>query len=141
LPCWPLGAVPRVVGTRLGRVLSSEGQPVEIETTIEAMPSVLWDAVVLPDGEGATATLATNADVQDFVKEQYRHGKPLLVLGRAGVELLRASGVQPQSTDEASDPALVMSESQPMQSDDAHRFVAALGNQRQYERELQLAAG
>ncbi len=105
------------------------------------MPSVLWDAVVLPDGEGATATLATNADVQDFVKEQYRHGKPLLVLGRAGVELLRASGVQPQSTDEASDPALVMSESQPMQSDDAHRFVAALGNQRQYERELQLAAG
>jgi len=135
------GAVARVVGTRLGRVLSSEGQPVEIETTIEAMPSVLWDAVVLPDGEGATAALATNADVQDFVKEQYRHGKPLLVLGRAGAELLRASGVQPQSTDEASDPALVLSESKQMPSSDAHRFVAALGNQRQFERELQLSAG
>ncbi len=133
------GAVPRVVGARLGRVLCSEGQPCEIEATIEAMPSVLWDAVVLPGGDGAIAALATNSDVQDFVKEQYKHGKPLLVTGRAGLDLLRAAGVRLSSAEEGSDPALVVSGSKA--TDGVSKFIAVLGKQRQFEREIQLVKG
>jgi len=131
-----VGAVPRLVGTRLGRVLCSGGQAIEIEATIESMPSVLWDAAVLPDGDGAISALASNADVQDFVKEQYKHGKPMLVLGSAGRDLMKASGIRQPSLDEASDPSLVMGD--PHATDGASAFIAVLGRQRRYERELQL---
>ncbi|MDQ6612904.1 MAG: catalase, partial [Gemmatimonadota bacterium] len=46
------GAVPRIVGARLGRVRPSNGDPVNVEITLETAPSVVCDAVVLLDGVG-----------------------------------------------------------------------------------------
>jgi catalase len=48
-----LGAVPRFVGASLGEVQSTSGEPLEAEISIDAGPAVLYDAVVLPDGEAA----------------------------------------------------------------------------------------
>jgi catalase len=47
-------AVPRFVGLRLGRVDTTDGEPIEVEASVEAMPSVLWDAVVLPGGDAGS---------------------------------------------------------------------------------------
>ncbi len=87
------GAVPRFVGPRLGQVKTSDGQPLHAEAAIESMPSVLFDAVLLPGG-AAAASLARTASALDFVREQYRHCKPLGFLG-AGDDnaLLKAAGV------------------------------------------------
>ena len=43
-------AVPRFVGVRLGRVQSTDGHQIEVDVTVEAMPSVLFDALVVPGG-------------------------------------------------------------------------------------------
>ena len=51
------GAVPRCVGSRLGAVTTSTGE-LEVDVTVEAMPSVLFDAVVVPDGAKAIEQLA-----------------------------------------------------------------------------------
>lgn len=109
------GAVPRLLGHRLGpvapppgrasrpspgtpgpgRVPAAEPGEVQIEVTLEAAPSVLWDALVLPDrqaADGRGLPPPWPAGLVDFVRDQFRHGKPLLMLGDAA-GLLRAAGV------------------------------------------------
>ncbi len=77
------GAVPRFVGASMLTVESVEGTEIPIEVTMEAAPSVLWDALVLPDGAGAIGTLMKQGLAHDFVRDQYRHCKPILAFGAA----------------------------------------------------------
>ena len=60
--------------------------------TLETMPSVLFDAVVVPDGEEAAKRLAALGQALEFLKDQYRHCKPILMLG-AGRKVVEARGV------------------------------------------------
>jgi catalase len=92
-------AVPRFVGVRLGRVQSTDGHQIEVDVTVEAMPSVLFDALVVPGGHEDMRVLATAGPVLEFIGQQYRHCKPILVLGNgralaelAGVKLVLPSG-------------------------------------------------
>ena len=77
------GAVPRFVGAALGQVQTSTGDAIDVEISLETGPSVLWDAVVLPDGEDAIKELSQLGQAMEFVKDQYRHCKPILALGAA----------------------------------------------------------
>lgn len=128
-----VGAVPRFVGEHLGMVDTVGGAPINVEISVEAAPSVLFDAVVIPDGEAANEALSKNAQVVDFVKDQYRHCKPLLVLG-TGASLLAKSGVPTKMPDGSADSALVMGGSDAKASLEA--FVNALGAHRSYAREM-----
>jgi catalase len=93
------GAVPRIVGPRMGNVEASDRSKVEVDVSLEAAPSVLFDAMVLPGGADAVAALLANGLALDFVKEQYRHCKPMLVfkdaepvLAKIGVPALSDRG-------------------------------------------------
>ncbi len=85
------GAVPRIVGTKLGQVSSADSDPIEVEISMETGPSVLYDALVLPDGEEGVTALSQSGHAMEFLKDQYRHCKPILVLG-AGNALLEIAG-------------------------------------------------
>ena len=54
------GAVPRYLSSRLGGVKLADGSEVEIDGTLETLPSVLFDAVVIPDGQDAVEILASD---------------------------------------------------------------------------------
>jgi catalase len=84
-------AAPRFVGVRLGKVTCDGGEKIEVEATLETMPSALWDAVVLPVGALADARLADVGQAVEFIKDQYRHCKPMLALGSESL-LLEAGG-------------------------------------------------
>ncbi len=88
------GAVPRFVGPKLGTVAVTSGEPIEVEITLEAAPAALWDAIVLPDGEAAVASLSGEGHAREFMKDQYRHCKPILTLG-ASADLLELAGILP----------------------------------------------
>ena len=75
------GAVPRYVGTRLGTVRGADGSEIDVEVTFETAPSVLFDAVVIPDGEAGVRALSAVGHAVEFVKDQYRHCKTILALG------------------------------------------------------------
>ncbi|WP_079219278.1 catalase [Herbaspirillum robiniae] len=77
------GAVPRLVGQTLGAVSCSKGKLLQVEITLSAAPSALYDAVAIVDGEAASTLLAADPLVADFVRDQYRHCKPILALGTA----------------------------------------------------------
>jgi catalase len=146
-------AVPRFIGLRLGRVAVAEDQPVELEGSIEALPSVLWDGVVLPSGPAMESALAASAEIKDFVKEQYRHCKPLLLLGPDPAATLSALGIAAPLDGEAGDPGLVLggsvrtgaaakaSSEEPADAsvDQAvAEYLQALARHRHFERELEV---
>jgi catalase len=125
------GAVPRFVGSRLGEVTLTGGAR-QVDTTVEAMPSVLWDAVVLPDGEDAIEQLGIDGRVLEFIKDQYRHCKPMLAIGSA-TGLLQKAGIPETLVSGQADPGLLL-----MEGDDATgiaAFIAALAKHRHFERE------
>ena len=84
------GAVPRFVGIKLGRVKSTSGDPLEVEISLETAPSVVWDAMIVPDGEAAVGTLSKSGHAIESLKDQYRHCKPILLLGGAAMLLAKA---------------------------------------------------
>lgn len=88
------GAVPRLVGSQLGKIHANDKSVLYIETTLEAGPSVLYDALVVPDGEAAIASLACDPHALDFVRTQHLHRKPIMAMG-AGAHLLRQASVPP----------------------------------------------
>jgi catalase len=54
------GAVPRFVAPRLGRVDTASGGAIEADASMENSPSVLFDALILPDGEAGVRALASD---------------------------------------------------------------------------------
>src|SRR5580700_8771347 len=77
------GAVARFVGIKLGQVEGEGGTALDIEVSMEAAPSVVWDGLVVPGGDGAATELANSGHALEFLKDQYRHCKPILLLGAA----------------------------------------------------------
>jgi catalase len=86
------GAVVHFVGPRVGRFITEEEGEIEADKSLENSPSVLFDALVLPDGAHATETLAQNGHTLEYVKDQLRHCKAILVLGSSKT-LLETAGV------------------------------------------------
>jgi catalase len=133
-------AMPRHVGLRLGRVAVQGGDPLEIEASIEAMPSVLWDALVLPAGDGVLAALAARPEAVEFLADAYRHGKPILALGADAAQVRAAAGVPARLEPNGSmedhpqpDPGLVCRDGALDEAIDA--FLVAVARHRHYERE------
>jgi catalase len=124
------GAVPRYVGPHLGAWQAASDEPVHVDTSFEAMPAVLFDALVIPDGEAAVEHLAGLGQALDFVREQYRHCKPILVIG-AGERLLERAGVPKMLPGGSPDPGLVFARS----GTGLGTFRSALARRRHYERE------
>lgn len=88
------GAVVHFVGPRIGIFVSSSGENIEANKSMENSPAVLFDALVLPDDIQAIHALAANAHTTEFIKNTYQHGKTILALGD-GRELLQMAGVGP----------------------------------------------
>jgi catalase len=129
-----LGAVPRFVGPRLGTVQGEDGETLEVEVTFEAMPSVLFDAAAVPDGKLAAQTLANVGHAMEFLKDQYRHAKPILALG-AGADLVENAGLPAVLPSGDPDPGLLARRDQPAKQALAD-FVAAIARHRHHEREM-----
>jgi len=127
-----LGAVPRFIAARLGQVQTPSGDPIDVEATLETTPSVLYDAVAIPDGEEAAETLAGLGQALEFIKDQYRHCKPILALG-AGKTVLDAAEVPTELPAGGADPG-VLALSDESSADALQKFVAAIAAHRHFER-------
>ncbi|MGE4062677.1 MAG: catalase [Rhodospirillaceae bacterium] len=119
------GAVPRFIGVKLGQVQSANGDPIDVEITMETAPSVLWDAMVIPGGDDAVATLAQNGHAIEFLKDQYRHCKAIL-LPEGADALIAAAGFPPEK-----DPGLLRGDGERLMP----AFIAAVAKHRHFERE------
>jgi catalase len=127
------GAVPRLVGITLGSIDSTAGDPLEVEVSMETAPAVVWDAMIVPDGDAAVNTLSQNGHAIEFLKDQYRHCKTIMLLGGAS-SLLQEANIPTTLPDGGTDPGLLQLDGG---DGDAtlQAFVAAVAKHRHFERE------
>ncbi len=134
------GAKVDVVSLALGTMKSSEGRPIDVNKTFLTTSSVLYDAVVVPGG-GATESLAQNADAVHFVRESFRHAKPigatnegialLAAAALPGIELAGAKGGQRVVVSQG-----VVSVRSDDLSDFTTSYIEAIRQHRHFERDL-----
>jgi catalase len=127
------GAVARFVGTAMGTVAGRGGALLPVEVSLEAAPSALWDALVLPDGKGAVDALMKHGLAQEFVRDQYRHCKPMLVLGTAEA-LLKKLSIPRTLPGGSQDPGLLCGGGGETDSL-VDAFLEAVGSHRHFARE------
>ena len=120
------GAAPRIIAPRLGEVKTVDGTALHAEASMEAMPSVLFDALVLPGGPAAKG-LAAFGQALEYVRDQYRHCKPIGVLG-TNTALLEAAGIPLALENGERDPGLLANVS-------PEAFAKAVAAHRYFQRE------
>ena len=125
------GAVPLYVGLRLGTVKSADGKQIDVQVTLETAPSVLFDAMVIPDGEAGVRALCASGHAVEFLKDQFRHCKTILALG-AGEQLLAAARIPAASAKGSDDPGLLRIATA---GEAAPKFIAAVARHRHFERQ------
>jgi catalase len=126
------GAVVRVVGARLGTVASMQGDRLAVDATAETTPSVLYDAIAVPGGKEAVAELSRLGQAAEFVKDQYRHCKPILALGAAKT-LLEGAGVLATLPSGEEDPGVLIYENDEA-GEAIDQFVKAIAAHRHFAR-------
>jgi len=127
------GAVTRLVGQHVGACKAADDSLLDADASLENHPGVLFDGVVVPEGDAAVRLLQADGKALEFLRDQFRHCKPMLFIG-AGKSLLQAAGLPKQKSG-----AGVLIESS-IQGDVAKRFVEALAQHRFPEREVAAAA-
>jgi catalase len=130
------GAIGRLVGPRIGPFPTASGGIVNADASLENEPGFLFDALVLPDGAEAVAALAQDGHTAEFIKDQFRHCKTILVLG-ASQALLTKAGV-PASMDKSQaqgGTGLIVAEAGDAAAA-TEAFLAALAKHRHFGREM-----
>jgi catalase len=130
------GAVGRLVGPRIGAMPTAGGGTIEADASLENEPGFLFDGLVLPDGDEAVAALARDGHTAEFIRDQFRHCKTILVLG-ASRQLLTHAGV-PLATDKrlAQDGTGLVVVERGQEAAGTTAFLQALAKHRHFGREM-----
>jgi catalase len=94
---------------------------------------VLYDAVIVADGDTSAAMLSRDAGALDFIRQQHLHCKPILAIG-SGKELLLKVGLTGDLEDGTADAALWMVDAGAVDAA-LEQFKAALAGHRDFKRE------
>jgi catalase len=129
------GAVPRYVGARLGDVQAEDGIVLNVEATLETMPAVLFDAVAVLGGKIAVTQLGNIGHALEFIKDQYRHAKPILAVGEAAA-LIENAGASAMLPTGKPDPGVLIVGPQESVAEALPRFIQAIARHRHHEREM-----
>jgi catalase len=86
------GAICKLVGSHLGMVSTAGGKQLPVDHTFANMPSIMFDAVLIPGGAPCAVTLCALGDAVHFVLEAYKHCKTICALNE-GVQLLNSLGL------------------------------------------------
>ena len=126
------GAVPKFVGVRMGALGRSKSK-LEVDGSLEIMPSVLWDGAIVLDSE--TTSLAENGQAVEFIKDQYRHSKTILFLGSARGLLGQLKLNESAKNGPVNGDAGLLSFAEDSASSALEAFAAALLQHRHFNRE------
>jgi catalase len=84
------GACVEIISSALGPLPTDEGRPCDATRTFLTTASVLYDAVYVPGGARSLETLLSLEAARDFVRDSYRHAKPVGA-SNEGIALLLAA--------------------------------------------------
>ncbi|MCY7371089.1 MAG: catalase, partial [Polaromonas sp.] len=131
------GAVCKLVGAQLGGVSTLGGRQLAVDCTLTTMPSVMFDAVLIPGGADSIAALCSLGDAVHFVLEAYKHGKAICAINE-GAQLLATLGFSPgKSSDLTHIPTagvLLADSRRSAEGELSTEFIGAIAQHRHWER-------
>jgi catalase len=127
------GASSRIVAAHLGSVATSSGQQLAVDHTFNNMPSIMFDAVLVPGGSSSAQSLAGNGDAVHFVLEAYKHCKTICAVGE-GVQLLRTLGIGVDAGSPAVPGVVLGKNDPPSRAQLAQEFIVAIARHRHWLR-------
>jgi catalase len=130
------GLTCKVVGPRLGTVSSASKRQIEVDATFSAMPSVMFDAVLVPAGREGIAALANHGEAVHYVLEAFKHCKAICTIGEGAqmLDALRlAEGAKPVGVIVAPTPVTNLGDATAALQI-ASDFVAAIAKHRHWDR-------
>ena len=77
------GVHPQILAPHMGSVNTEEGKDLLVDGTLSGNPSVVFDAVIVPEGEQSIKTLLMNGDAKYHLRQAYRHLKAIGLPGDA----------------------------------------------------------
>lgn len=93
------GIHPMILAPRMGDITLDDGEKLTVGGTIEGNPSVLFDAVIVPEGRESIDTLLTNGEALYHLAQAYKHLKAIALPGEART-LASASDLPEEKADE-----------------------------------------
>jgi catalase len=118
------GAKACTVAPRLGVLTGANGEIANADFSFLTGASVLFDAVYVPGGEASIASLKAEPEALNFLREAYKHCKPIAA-SDAGIDLLEDADVE-------SDPGVIVGRDGAKLAKD---FINAISLHRHWERE------
>lgn len=128
------GASCKIIAPRLGEYKSSRGETVKPDHSLPTVASVLFDAVLIPGGKASAGTLCGDPNAVLFVKEAYKHGKAIAVLGEGETLLSAAARSAGCVNDEFQGPGVVIATGKTATAVFTKSFVQAIAKHRFPER-------
>jgi len=134
------GAQCTVISFRLGTVTSASKRQIHIDATFATMPSVMFDAVLVPAGQEGIETLARSGDAVHFVLEAYKHCKAICTIGE-GALLLQSLGVPKAGAEGVAPVGVLVAQTPPANAGDiltateiAQKFLGLIARHRFWDR-------
>lgn len=130
------GAMLEIVSMNHGMRKAAKGDDRKADKTHLTTGSIMYDAVLIPCGKESVERMKNMGDALHFVKEAYKHCKPIAALGE-GVELLKAADLPgimfPENA--VPDEGIVLSNDGDGGGDVAKKFRDAIAMHRFWDRE------
>src|SRR5690554_4662458 len=86
------GAEAEIVSMVLGKRKSETGKELEVDKSHVTAASVMYDAIYIPEGKASIQAMLGEGDVLHFIKEAYKHCKPIATSGN-GLQLFEKAFV------------------------------------------------
>jgi catalase len=119
------GGMAKVVSPRVGTIKTSDGKAIPVDFSIDSMPSVLFDAVYVPDGKESVTQLLKMGSAVHYILESYKHCKAIAASGEGERliprELLGHQGV-------------ISAGQKPSWNEFSKRFISAVSEHRAWNR-------
>ena len=128
------GAVPQLIAPRLGTYKAGDKGTFEADASMENSAPVLFDALVVADGDAAIDALEKIGNTMEFIKDQYRHGKTIMAIGSAS-RLIDKAGISQRLPDGSNDPGLLLVSGK-AGSNEINAFIKAVARHRHPERDM-----
>ena len=127
------GAKVAVLSLGLRPLAGANGGTLAVDYRIVAGPSVVWDAVFIPGGAQSFKTLAQSGAAMLFVREQYKHAKPICAFGD-GVALLESAGIHGRDPAAAEALGVIVGNAASAKNGAAAKFATAIAHGRFFNR-------
>ena len=131
------GAVCKLVASQLGNVVTLGGKQLAVDHTFATMPSIMFDAVLIPGGADCASALCRLGEAVHFVLEAYKHCKTICALNE-GHQLLITLGFNMEKNRELINtptPGVLLADARKaMDGQVSQDFMAAVALHRHWDR-------